>query len=92
MGRYSRKLASGFPTRPYPNQPTQLQRLARIVMGGSRKFCQMGSKLDVFLLLFFLFFFMVDEGREETNTTISVPSSPRQRNAIRWRAVDARQH
>ena len=36
------------------------------------------------------FFFIVDEGWEDPNTTISGPSSARQRNAIymafRWRA------
>ena len=39
-------------------------------MRGSRKFCQRGSKFDSF----FLFFFSVDEGREDPNTTISRPS------------------
>ena len=37
-------------------------------------------------------FFLVDEGREDPNTTISGPWSARQRNAIlmafRWRADD----
>ena len=38
-------------------------------------------------VLFFFFFFgggggLVDEGREDPNTTLSRPSSPRQRNAI----------
>ena len=54
-------------------------------MRGSRKFCQRGSNIDN---LFFLF----DEGRNDKNTTISGPSSARQRNAIkmafRWRADD----
>ena len=36
-------------------------------------------------LTFFLFVFLVDEGGEEPNTTISGPSSARQRNAIKWR-------
>ena len=40
----------------------------------------------------FATFFLVDEGREDPNTTISGPSSARQRNAIlmafRWRADD----
>ena len=39
-------------------------------MRGSRKFCQGGSNCDIF--------FLVDEGREEPNTNISVPSSARQ--------------
>ena len=51
-------------------------------MRGSRKFCQRGSNFN-----FFLFF---DEGRNDSNTTISGPSTARQRNAIqmvfRWRA------
>ena len=38
----------------------------------------------------FLFFFFFDEGRYDSNTTISGPSTARQRNAIqmtfRWRA------
>ena len=38
------------------------------------------------------FFFLVDEWREDSNTTLSGPSSARQRNAIlmafRWRAND----
>ena len=33
----------------------------------------------------FLFCFLVDEGREDQNTTKSRPLSPRQPNAIRWR-------
>ena len=52
-------------------------------MSGSRKFCQRGSSFDVFF--FFVcecVFFSVDEGREDLNTTISGPSSARQRNAI----------
>ena len=56
-------------------------------MHGSRTFCQTGSKFDVFVLKTFL----VDEGREDPNTTISGPSSARQRNrvsAFRWYADD----
>ena len=41
--------------------------------------------------MFFLFF-LVDEGREDPNTTISGPSLAQQRNAIKmafhWRADD----
>ena len=33
-------------------------------------------------------FFLVYEGREDPNTTISGPLSARQRNAIRWSAED----
>ena len=33
-----------------------------------------------------LMFFLVDEGREDQNTTLGGPSSARQRNAFRWRA------
>ena len=55
-------------------------------MRGSRRFCRGGggggggraeSNWDVFF-----FFCLVDEGREDPNTTISGPSSARQRNAI----------
>ena len=42
-------------------------------MRGSRKFCQWGPVLTIFL---------VYEGRGNPNTTISGPSSTRQRNAI----------
>ena len=52
-----------------------------IITGGSRKFCQRGSKFDKYL---------VDEGKEAQNTTLSGSSSAGQRNAIqmafRWRA------
>ena len=43
-------------------------------MGGSRKFCQRGSKFDNA-------FFLV-EGIEDPNTAINGPSSAHQRNAI----------
>ena len=43
-------------------------------MRGSRKFCQRGSKFDIF--------FLVDEGIEDPNITINWPSSANQRNAI----------
>ena len=46
-------------------------------MRGSRKLCQGRSNFDLFL---------VDEGREDQNTTIGGPTSARQRNAFRWRA------
>ena len=42
----------------------------------SRRFCQRGSNFDDF------FSFLVDEGREDQNTTISEPSLARQLNAI----------
>ena len=52
----------------------------------------MESNSDVFLFVsvFFLFFFSVDEWREYPNTTKTGPSSARQRNAFvfRWRADD----
>ena len=65
----------------------------RMVMRGSRKFCQRGSKFDnVFCCFFCLFFHLVDEGIEDQNTAINGPSSARQRNVIemafRWRADD----
>ena len=34
------------------------------------------------VFLFFVFFVLVDEGKEVSNITISGPSSARQRNAI----------
>ena len=37
-------------------------------MGGSRKFCQRGSKFDNVL------FFLVDEGIEDLNSAINEPS------------------
>ena len=43
-------------------------------MRRSRKFCQRGSKLDNV--------FLVDEGIEDSNTTMNGPSSARQGNAI----------
>ena len=39
-------------------------------MCGSRKFCQRGSNSDVFF-----FFLLVDEGKEDPNTTVCGPSS-----------------
>ena len=48
-------------------------------MRGSRKFCQRGFKKDND---FFLFVFLVDEGKGDPNVTINGPSSARQRNAI----------
>ena len=55
-------------------------------MRGSRKFCQRGSKFEVF------FAFLVDEGIEDPNTAINGPLLAHQRNAIsmafRWRADD----
>ena len=56
-------------------------------MCGSRKFCQRGGGGSNFDNVF-----LVDEGREDPNTTISGPSSARQQNAIkmvfRWCAND----
>ena len=53
-------------------------------MRGSRKFYQRGSKFDNV--------FFVDEWRKDQNTTISGPSSARQRKAndmtFLWRADD----
>ena len=51
--------------------------LVIIYMRGFRKFCQRGSKLDKFFSLF-----LVDDGIEDPNTVIYVPSSARQRHAI----------
>ena len=51
------------------------------IMPESREYCQRGSNLS---LTFFLFFFLIDEGRREApnTTTISGPSLARQWNAI----------
>ena len=49
----------------------------KVIMRGSRRFCQRGSNFDVFFVLYFL----VDEGREDQNTTISRPSSAHQGNS-----------
>ena len=50
----------------------------------------MGSNFDGFLCVCVCFFFLFDEGRMDPNTTISGPSTARQRIAIylayRWRA------
>ena len=60
-------------------------------MRGSRKFCQRGPT-STFYFCFLSFFFFFDEGGggKDSNTTISGPSTTRQRNAIqmafRWRA------
>ena len=55
-------------------------------MRGTRKFCQRGPTLT----FYFCFLFFFDEGRKDSNTTISGPSTARQQNAIqmafRWRA------
>ena len=50
---------------------------SRLAHSRIQKICQRGYKFDVFFL-----FFLVDEGREGPNTTISQPSSVCQRNAI----------
>ena len=41
-----------------------------------------GSRRGATSITFFLLLFIVNEGREDTNTTISGPSSARQRNVI----------
>ena len=66
------------------------QKVKQPFMRGSRKFCQKGSNFDKGFFLFL--FFKYDEGSRDPNTTISGPSTARQRNAIymafRWRADD----
>ena len=47
-----------------------------------RKFCQRVSKFDN---VFFLFFFLLDEGKEDSNVTLNGPSF---KWAFRWRADD----
>ena len=49
-----------------------------LLMRGSRKFSQRGPNLTTFFFLSFL----VDDGREDPNTTKSGPLSNRQQNAI----------
>ena len=60
-------------------------------MRGSRKICERGSNFDSFTAFLFKLV-LVDEGRENPNTTRNGPSSTRQRNAIlmsfRWCADD----
>ena len=62
---------------------TYLRDLPGKPMHRSIKFCQK---------VFSFKFFLVDKGREDTNTSISGPSSARQRNTIKmaflWRAND----
>ena len=45
----------------------------------------MGAFCNIFDLCFVYCFYLVDEGREDPNTTKRRPSSARQRNAIKWR-------
>ena len=51
-------------------------------MFGSRKFCQRGSNSDN------VFFFLVDQGREDQNITKSGPLLARQENLIKWCFAD----
>ena len=51
------------------------------IMCGSRKFCQKGSNSDQ-VFSDKLMLFLVDEGREELNTTLSGPSLACQQKAI----------
>ena len=47
------------------------------ILHESRKFCQRGSDFDNV-------FFLVDEGRDDPNTTISGPTSARQQTSLKW--------
>ena len=47
-------------------------------MRGSRKFCQRGFNFDKVV-------FLVDEGGEDPNTTISGPSSAASETPFKWR-------
>ena len=58
-----------------PSHDHSKQQNIQSSMRGSRKFCQRGSYFDKV--------FLVDEGREDPNTTISGSLS-----AFRWRADD----
>ena len=65
-------------------------RLCHIIyISGSREFSRWDPTMRTF---FFLFFFLIDEGREDPYATISWPSLVHVRNAIsmsfRWRAYD----
>ena len=53
--------------------------LKLLLMREPRKFRKRGSNFDIV--------FLVDEGREDPNTTISGPLSARQRNTIKWRVT-----
>ena len=61
-------------------------------MSGSRNFYQRGSNFDNVFFSVVVVVFLVDKGRKNPDTTISRPSTARQRNAIemafRWRADD----
>ena len=48
------------------------------ILHGSRKFCQRGS-------YFVNVFFLVNEGRDDPNTTIGGPTSARQQTPLKWR-------
>ena len=54
-------------------------------------FCQWESSFDngffiiIIIIIYYYYYYLVDEGREDPSTTISGPSSTRQRNAIKWR-------
>ena len=55
----------------------------RFVMRGSRMFVRGGpTSTGFFLFFYFVFFVLVDECREDLISTMSGPSSARQRNAI----------
>ena len=43
-----------------------------LIMRGSRKFCQRGSKFESFFFYIYIYF-LVDEGIEDPNTTINGP-------------------
>ena len=51
-------------------------------MHGSRKYCQSKSNFDK--VFFFFSFSLVDEGRDDPNTTISGPAS-----AFRWPNIES---
>ena len=65
---------------------------ATVDMRGSKVLSWGGGATVTFFFFLFFVFVLVDEGREDPNTTISGPSSARQRNAIlmafRWCAGD----
>ena len=63
------------------------------ICAGPESFVRDGPTLKTFFFSSFFFLFLVDEGREDPSTTISGPSTARQRNAIllafRWWADDS---
>ena len=94
LGSGNGSKTAGQKTVPVAEERPKAKRLLRREQGngcmrGSRKFCQKYRKGSNFDNVFFVVF-LVDEGWDDRNTTLSGLSSARQRNsmAFRWRADD----